>query len=131
MPEPDDYEGDLADVDAVKRWLRTRREEAKLTQEELAEFMGASTRVVLNAEKEGDPKAGLPRGYPFFRMLQRLGAVVPGAPVPVGPSLHDRLGSLEARVDESIALTLESLRLLRENPPQTVAAPPKRKRASG
>lgn len=42
-----------------------------------------------------------------------------------------RLESLEATVAESIALTREMLQLLRENPPQTVAAPPRRKRASG
>lgn len=110
----EEYEGDLADIDAVKRWLRDRRDAAGLTQEELATFMNASTRVVLNAEKEGDPKAGLPRGYPFSRMLQRLGAVVPEAPVPAGPTLHDRLAAIEARVEKDAFSTATSLLALGE-----------------
>src|SRR4051812_20067589 len=76
--------------------------------------MGATQRVVLNAEKEGDPKAGLPRGYPFFRMLQRLGAVVPGAPIPVGPTLHDRLAALEEQASRDAGATAASVAALQE-----------------
>lgn len=128
-----DHEGDLTDIDAVKAWIRARREAVGITQEELAAFMGESARAVLNAEKIGDPKAGLPRGYPFFRMLQRLGVVVADAPVPAGPSLHDRLAALEAAFAESVNQTREALELLREarQPDAGEEATPQKEKAQG
>ena len=90
----------------VKRWLRGLR--GDMTQRELAEAMGVTTRVVINAEDVTNP--ALPRGLPFLRMLRELGVVV-AAPA-ASPSISDRLGSVEAQVETQTQATTKSLAAL-------------------
>ena len=102
-------EGPLAEVLEAKRWLRRiRAAPPKMTQVELAARMGLTSRAVINAESLDN--ASLPRGLPFLRMLQALGAVI-DAPQREGPSLEDRLATIEARVAATHLLAAEAVQL--------------------
>lgn len=85
----------------TKVWLRGLREQAGMSQAELATRCKLNTRSILNAENPRND--ALPRGLPFLRMLRVLGVVVDG-PAAADP-LEDRLRSLEEKVDQLVELS--------------------------
>lgn len=92
-----DQEPDNEDGLAVKRWLQQRREQLKLSKDDLAWKTGQSGRAVHNAESLDN--RSLPHGWPFYKMLRTLGLLADDAPASNQPTLDERLQSIEEKLD--------------------------------
>lgn len=106
----------------LKRWLRGLREQAELSQSDVAELLGVSLKTVNNME---NPREGFPNGLTMLRYLRALGVVDSPAQAPG----FGRLATLEEAVRESVALTKEALQLLRESQRRETANPRAQPRA--